>query len=145
MVDLVQVLGQRQPPGGRPRRVAVWGREAQTSNIEIKAVDGSCNPYLALGAIVAAGLDGLEHDADPGKPLPVDPSDLCEHERTQLGVTPVPNSLRAAVGEFVADPLYRELMPELMWRDYPQVKLAECDGFEAADEDFEIERHFYAF
>jgi hypothetical protein len=36
-------------------------------------------------------------------------------------------------------------MPELMWRAYQQVKLAECDGFEAADEDFEIERHFYAF
>ena len=36
-------------------------------------------------------------------------------------------------------------MPELMWRAYPQVKLAECDGFEAADEEFEIDRHFYAF
>ena len=122
-----------------------WGREAQTSNIEIKAVDGSCNPYLALGAIVAAGLDGLEHETDPGAPLPVDPSDLSEDERTGLGITPVPSSLRAAVGEFVADSLYRDLMPELMWRAYPQVKLAECDGFEAADEEFEIDRHFYAF
>jgi glutamine synthetase len=121
------------------------GREAETGNIEIKAVDGSCNPYLALGAIVAAGLDGLEHEIDPGKPLAVDPSDLSEDERRELGITPVPSSLRAAVGEFVADGLYRDLMPELMWRAYPQVKLAECDGFEAADEAFEIERHFYAF
>jgi hypothetical protein len=34
---------------------------------------------------------------------------------------------------------------ELVWRSRQQVKLAECDVFEAADEDFEIERHFYAF
>jgi glutamine synthetase len=122
-----------------------WGRESQTTNIEIKAVDGSCNPYLALGAIIAAGLDGVDHDVDPGRPLPVDPSDLSDAERDRLGITAVPNSLRAAVGEFVASPLYKSLMPELMWRAYPQVKLAECDGFEAADEDFEIDRHFYAF
>jgi glutamine synthetase len=57
----------------------------------------------------------------------------------------VPSSLRAAVAEFAASPLYKELMPELMWRGFQQVKLAECDGFDAKDEDFEIERHFYAF
>jgi glutamine synthetase len=122
-----------------------WGREAETANIEIKAVDGSSNPYLALGAIIAAGLDGIEHAIDPGEPLAIDPSDLSDDEREQRGIRHVPSSLRAAIGEFCADPLFKELMPELMWRAYPQVKLAECDGFEAADEEFEIERHFYAF
>ncbi|MDQ6673344.1 MAG: glutamine synthetase family protein [Chloroflexota bacterium] len=122
-----------------------WGREAETANIEIKAVDGSSNPYLALGGIIAAGLDGIEHEIDPGEPLPVDPSDLSDAEREQRGIRDVPSSLRAAVGEFAADPLYKQLMPELMWRAYQQVKLAECDGFEGQDEAFEIDRHFYAF
>jgi glutamine synthetase len=122
-----------------------WGREAETANIEIKAVDGSSNPYLALGGIIAAGLDGLDNALDPGDPLGVDPSDLSEAERARLGITAVPNSLRAAIGEFASDPLFKHSMPELMWRAYQQVKLAECDGFEAADEEFEIERHFYAF
>jgi glutamine synthetase len=122
-----------------------WGREAETSNIEIKAVDGSSNPFLALGGIIAAGLDGLEHGLDPGEPLAVDPSDLSEAELERRGIHPVPSSLRAAIGEFASDPLFKSVMPELMWRAYQQVKLAECDGFEAADEDFEIERHFYAF
>jgi glutamine synthetase len=122
-----------------------WGREAETSNIEIKAVDGSSNPYLALGGIIAAGLDGLDNAIDPGQPLPVDPSDLSETELERRGIHPVPSSLRAAIGEFANDPLFKSSMPELMWRAYQQVKLAECDGFEAADEEFEIERHFYAF
>jgi glutamine synthetase len=122
-----------------------WGREAETSNIEIKAVDGSSNPYLALGGIIAAGLDGIDNAIDPGEALAVDPSDLSDAERERLGIHSVPNSLRAAIGEFASDPLFKDSMPELMWRAYQQVKLAECDGFEAADEEFEIERHFYAF
>src|SRR5205807_9482074 len=36
------------------------GRVEASTHIEIKAVDGSANPYLALGAIVAAGLDGMQ-------------------------------------------------------------------------------------
>jgi glutamine synthetase len=122
-----------------------WSREEATSNIEIKAVDGSCNPYLALGAIVAAGLDGVEQRIDPGQPLAVDPSDLSDDELARRSITAVPNSLRSALGAFAESSFFKSLMPDLLWRGYQAVKLAECDGFEAADEDFEIEKHFYAF
>ena len=36
---------------------------------ENRAVDSSCNPYLALAAIVAAGLDGVERGLEPGAPV----------------------------------------------------------------------------
>ena len=75
----------------------------------------------------------------------MDPSDLSDEERERRGIRNVPNSLRSAVGELACNPLYKELMPELMWRAYQQVKLAECEGFEGKDEEFEIDRHFYAF
>jgi len=122
-----------------------WGRESQTANIEIKAVDGSCNPYLALGAIILAGLDGLDNTIDPGKPLPIDPADVPADERDAYGIRPVPGSLREAMAAFAADPLFREGMPDLMWRAYQAVKLAECDAFDAEDEAYEINAHFYAF
>src|SRR3712207_7832413 len=38
----------------------------------LKAVDNSCNPYLALGCLIAAGLDGIERQLDPGEELSVD-------------------------------------------------------------------------
>ena len=84
-----------------------WTREQETSNIEIKAVDGSCNPYLALGGIVAAGLDGVERRIDPGQPLAVDPSDLSDDERAQRGIAPVPNSLRSAIGAFAQSSFFK--------------------------------------
>src|SRR5262249_3479248 len=36
-----------------------WGREEQTFNLELKAVDASANPYLALGGLILCGLDGI--------------------------------------------------------------------------------------
>jgi L-alanine-DL-glutamate epimerase-like enolase superfamily enzyme len=65
--------------------------------------------------------------------------------RQRRGIRRVPTSLRQAIGEFKADPLFRELMPELMWRAYQAVKLAECDAFEANDEAFELKAHFDVF
>ncbi len=121
------------------------GREQQSQNIEIKAVDPSCNPYVALGGIIAAGLDGIEQQLDPGPPLQRDPADLTDDERDRLGIRPLSRTLREAVGEFEADPLFHELMPDLLWRVYREVKLAECDGFEARDDAYELETHFYAF
>ena len=39
----------------------------------------------------------------------------------------------------------KNLMPELMWRAYQEVKLAECDAFEANNEEFELKAHFDVF
>ena len=36
--------------------------------IEDRTVDGSCNPYLAATAVLAAGLDGIENELDAGDP-----------------------------------------------------------------------------
>src|SRR5829696_7660531 len=44
----------------------VAGRESATANVEFKPVDVTSNPYLALAAVLAAGLDGIERGLDPG-------------------------------------------------------------------------------
>src|ERR671917_1569535 len=44
----------------------VVGREAATANVEIKPVDVTSNPYLALAAVLAAGMDGMDRGLDPG-------------------------------------------------------------------------------
>jgi glutamine synthetase len=122
-----------------------WGREMATCNIEIKASDSTSNPYISLAGMIAAGLDGIDHKIDPGEPTQVDPADYSDAERRRRGIRRVPTSLREAIGEFKADPLFKELMPELMWRAYQAVKLAECDAFEANNEAFEFSAHFDVF
>jgi glutamine synthetase len=95
--------------------------------------------------MIAAGLDGIDNAIDPGEPTQVDPADYSDEERKRRGIRRVPTSLREAIGEIKADRLFKELMPELMWRAYQAVKLAECDTFESNNEEFEFKAHFDVF
>jgi len=36
--------------------------------VEHRGCDGSANPYLALAVMLAAGMDGIDRDLDPGSP-----------------------------------------------------------------------------
>ena len=61
-----------------PVRVAspFRGAEEASTNVELKAADATCNPYLALGGLIAAGLDGIERGLTPPEPVDVDPATL---------------------------------------------------------------------
>src|SRR5215211_949761 len=75
----------------------VAGAESATANIELKPVDVTANPYLALAAVLAAGMDGMERDLDPGEPTMVDPATLSDEERAFRGIRPLPASLDEAL------------------------------------------------
>ncbi len=61
-----------------PVRVAsvFRGSEEGSTNAELKASDASCNPYLAVGGLAAAGIDGLERGLEPPEPVGVDPATI---------------------------------------------------------------------
>jgi glutamine synthetase len=40
----------------------------ESDRVELRATDGSANPYLATAAVLAAGLDGITRGLDPGDP-----------------------------------------------------------------------------
>ena len=44
-------------------------RTPEPGRFECRAVSGAVNPYLAMAAIIAAGMDGIERDLDPGEPI----------------------------------------------------------------------------
>jgi glutamine synthetase len=59
----------------------VWGQEATSINMELKCSDHSGNPYLAMGALIAAGLDGILNQIDPEEPQEIDPGNYSEGAR----------------------------------------------------------------
>ena len=44
------------------------GGDPDGINLELKPSDSTANPYLALGALIHAGLDGIQRQLDPGEP-----------------------------------------------------------------------------
>src|SRR5207248_9216399 len=88
-----------------PVRVAspFRGAEEASTNAELKACDATCNPYLALGGLIAAGLDGIERGLEPPEPVQVDPATIAEDERARRGIVRLPATQADALDALAAD------------------------------------------
>ena len=60
------------------------------ANVELKASDASGNPYLALAAVLAAGLAGIEDNAPLPPPVRQDPGTWSDAQRAERGIVPLP-------------------------------------------------------
>ncbi|HTK09240.1 MAG TPA: glutamine synthetase family protein [Ktedonobacteraceae bacterium] len=122
-----------------------WGREEQSYHIELKTVDSSANPYIALAGLIAAGLDGVKRQLDPGAPCEHDPSLLSDAEREQNHIRRLPTTMASALDNLERSQLFMETMGDLLSRSYLAVRRSEEKAFSAQDTDFEIRHHFYKF
>ncbi|HEY0757519.1 MAG TPA: glutamine synthetase family protein [Ktedonobacteraceae bacterium] len=122
-----------------------WGHEATSINLELKCSDHSGNPYLAIGALIAAGLDGIHKQIDPGEPLEIDPGNYTDHEREQRGIQRLPTTLDEALDELERDTvLTKALGPELT-ASYLAVKRSESAFFQDKTPEEETRQHFYKY
>ena len=97
---------------------------SESFNLEFRAADAAATPYMALGAIVRAGLDGLQREMPLPAPLSViDIARLTEEERRKNGILLLPASLGEALDclENSGD----VLMPEALRTPYIMHKRAE--------------------
>jgi glutamine synthetase len=118
---------------------------AKSVNLELKPSDSSANPYLALGAVIHAGLDGIRRKLDPGEAVNVDPAVLSDTERSALGARRLPESLGAALDALEADELLMESLGDLRRRAYLAVKRSDVAAFADMDTARECFEHFTKF
>jgi glutamine synthetase len=121
------------------------GLEMESTNLELKPCDPSSNPYLALGGLLAAGLDGIARKLDPGEPALVDPDALGEDERRRRDIRRLPATLGEALDALERDQVLRAALGDVLAREYLIVKRSEVRAFEGKDVAFEIAQHFYKF
>lgn len=88
---------------------------ASSANVEWKAVDTAANPYLVYGAIIAAGLDGVERGLTLPEPVVDDPHALSDAQRAAAGAVRLPATLAAAVDLYAGDAVLREAMGDLLF------------------------------
>jgi glutamine synthetase len=86
--------------------------------IEDRTVDGSCNPYLAATAVLAAGLDGIERGLDPGDPNALNLYETDEDQRAELGIEVLPANLLDATRELERCDVLRAALGRARDEDY---------------------------
>ena len=85
-------------------------RRGLGTRVEIRSPDPACNPYLAFAVMIAAGLDGVRNQMDPGAPINRNIFDMSQRERRRLKIDELPGSLPEALKELKKDTVVREAL-----------------------------------
>ena len=119
--------------------------QARAFNLEIRPPDATASPYMVLGALVRAGLEGIKQDL----PLPSvhdrDPADYSDSERQKLGVRPLPSSLGEALDLMLASQVVKSWLPPVMLESYVAVKRKEIEMFAAETPEAMCKRYHDAY
>jgi glutamine synthetase len=124
-------------------------RVPEGGRVENRAVDGSANPYLAMAAQLAAGLDGIDRGLDPGEPNQDNLYLLSADEVASRGIRTLPPTLLHAMDELVADDVMRDALGKTADGDYvdyyAKVKREEFHAWHSVVSDWEVERYLTLF
>jgi glutamine synthetase len=120
-------------------------RVPAASRIEFRAPDPSCNPYLALAAMIHAGLDGIESGLDCPDPVRENIYDFDEAKREEYGIETLPGNLGEAVDALEADEVVYDALGPHVSEKFVEAKRQEFSEYIAEVSDWELDRYLEKF
>ncbi|WP_079170586.1 glutamine synthetase family protein [Mangrovactinospora gilvigrisea] len=123
----------------------VWGHEAReaalrfvtgapddtdAANAEVKCLDPAANPYLVVGAVIAAGLAGIDDRLKLPEPISGDPAAA---DGTAGGPVRLPTTLREATDRFTDSEVLKAALGEVLHDVIRTERLAEVELFAGRD------------
>jgi glutamine synthetase len=117
------------------------GSRHTSSNVEYKPIDGSANPYLAIGAIIAAGLAGIRKGLPLPEPTSAAPASLTQAERDALGVLPLPSSLGEAIARLRDSEVLLGAMGQVLAETFLASRSLEEETFAGLDRETLVAAH----
>nr|WP_202943916.1 type III glutamate--ammonia ligase [Methylovorus glucosotrophus] len=121
-------------------RVPMGGGRCESRN-----ADGAVNPYLAATLALAAGLEGIREQLDPGAPNEDNLYAISEEERMGRGIQFLPQTLQEAVEAFAADPLVEKTLGKELRDEFVTYKSQEWETYHLTVSQWEIDRYSYMF
>ena len=125
----------------RSQLVRIPQVKGDNCRMELRSPDPACNPYLAIGLVLAAGLDGIEHRMV--LPPPVNKNLFRPGEAEGLGLEMLPATLEEAVAIAEESDFLHKVLPEELSRRYFAEERARCEALRAAADPAEYERIHY--
>jgi len=119
---------------------AVRGEGTRT---ELRNVDCTANPYLALAGILACGLDGIDNVDEKNLIPPVYDNifSLTREQREAKGIPNLPENLKDAIKELKNDELLKDVLGSHTFAKYVEAKTIEWDQYRTLVTDWEIKKY----
>ena len=112
-----------------------------STRVEVRSVDPSANPYLALAVILKAGLDGIKNKLSLQDPIDLNLYELNREERLERGVEDLPSTLYNALKAMRDDKLVKEALGDHIYKAFYEHKMVEWDQYRANVSDWELEQY----
>ncbi|WP_040286507.1 type I glutamate--ammonia ligase [Sporosarcina koreensis] len=121
--------------------VRIPASRGMSTRIELRSVDSVANPYLALSAILKAGLSGIEQQLDPGAPCDRNLYDMTASDLKEAGISVLPTDLDHALLALDEDTVVQEALGEHIYRNFRDVKQKEWDSYRITVHPWEIDEY----
>ncbi len=119
----------------------VPAQRGENTRIEIRNPDPSCNPYLAIGALLRAGLDGIVNDTSPPEPVDQNIKQMTGKQRAERGIDSLPSNLGRAIDELRKDETIMESLGGHIFQHFLEAKQIEWDIYRTQVYDWELEQY----
>ncbi len=129
----------------RSALIRIPAARGQSTRVELRNPDPSCNPYLSLAVCLAAGLDGIEKGLTPPAEITDNIYSMDNESREKKGIASLPGSLEEAVAELKKDALMRETLGEHVFTQYCLGKEAEWDEYRIQVSNWELDKYFVTY
>ena len=125
----------------RSTMIRIPARKGKHTRTEIRSVDPSCNPYLAMSVILASGLDGIKNNLNGRKAANKNLYALTREEREAMGIENLPENLKDALKALVKDSVVTDALGPHITAKFLTAKYKEWDDFRATVTPWEIEMY----
>lgn len=109
--------------------IRVPAKRGASTRIEVRHPDPTCNPYLAMAVMLAAGLDGIKNKIEPPAPVDANIYHMSKEEREEYGIPSLPGSLAEALKAMQEDELIKEALGPHIYAKFMEVKWAEWERY----------------
>lgn len=121
--------------------IRIPSSRGESTRIELRCPDSAVNPYLALAACLAAGLDGIEKEMTPPESVDSNVFAMPQEEILRKGIEQLPETLGEAIDEFRKDEFMKSVLGEHIFTKYLEAKEAEWRMFRAHVTDWEVDEY----
>ncbi|MCL6446996.1 MAG: type I glutamate--ammonia ligase [Armatimonadetes bacterium] len=121
--------------------IRVPAKKGQSTRIELRSPDPSCNPYLALAVCLKAGLEGIKKQIQPPRPCDRNIYEMTPAEREQLGIGSLPESLAEALQELEKDPLIQDALGPHVLQRFMEAKRIEWERYRVQVHPWELDEY----
>jgi glutamine synthetase len=116
------------------------GKEKAT-RIEFRAPDPACNPYLAFGVMLAAGLEGIEKQYKLADPIEENVYEMSPEERARRKIDALPMNLFEAISLTEKSRLVRKALGDHLFDSFIKNKKIEWDQYRIQVTEYELKRY----